>query len=518
MELILGYEILDSYQRLPYKTWFALAEFIDNSIQSYRNHPELKEILKSENKKMQVEINFQNKSNSSLGFIEIKDNAWGMDETELKTALTLGKKPVINTGLSKYGLGLKTASFWFGKSWEIETTQYGIPEKFKVQINLNEILEKEKKFYKNLENEKPSEVVQFRPSLLILREECAPETHGTTIRITDLYRKFISTTVSTCKEYLSSIYRKDLEQNNLELIFQGEQLTWSMKDILSRLAIDENKVRMYRTFSFVVGTKTVFGWAGVLKSGGRKFAGFSLLQANRVIQGFPMAYKPKSIFGEDGGRNDLINQRLIGELNLDGFEVSHTKDQILFDEEEEVELEKNLLREIGDFKKYATDLRVNDPEEKTKINLNHATSVILNNLKLDKFKYTLIEKEELPEEIIEASNLEVIERISKLEHTNLQAKIGQLEISIILSESSSPYDPYLIVKARAEKNKLTIVLNKNHSYWNELDENSAFDFLLNCIYDGIAEWKANFILGSIDPSTIKMIKDHFLRLRLDILD
>ena len=61
MELILGYEILESYQRLPYKTWYALAEFIDNSTQSYRNHPELADILRKEGKSLLVQIDYENK-------------------------------------------------------------------------------------------------------------------------------------------------------------------------------------------------------------------------------------------------------------------------------------------------------------------------------------------------------------------------------------------------------------------------------------------------------------------------
>ncbi len=522
MELLLGYEILDSYQRLPYKIWFALAEFIDNSIQSARNHPELKDILKEQGTNLFVNISYQNKTKTSPGYITIEDNAWGMNEQSLQNALTLGKKPEISNGLSKYGLGLKTAAFWFGRSWTIETSEYGSEEKFIVHVDLDAILDAETKFYLQQAKENPNgdNFKQFKPELVISRKKCDKNYHGTKIHIEGLYRKFIATTVSTCREYLASIYRRDLESKNVQITFQGLELTWSMRDIKSRLAKDDTGALLYRSFSFDVGGKNVSGWAGVLQSGGRKYAGFSLLQANRVIQGFPMAYKPRSIFGEDGGRNDLVNQRLIGELNVDGFEVSHTKDQILFDEEEEVKLEENLMREIGDLKSQAANMRVSMIEvaEEMDFDLEIATNHVFSNIKSDSFHHLLFEKDVLPLEIIEMSNNEAINRVSRVDHKSMFAKIGDLEVFVIISDESSIYDPYLITKARAEKSKVTVLLNKNHPYWLNLDKHSAYSFLLNCIYDGIAEWKAYFLVRTIDPNTIKLIKDHFLRLKLEFID
>ncbi len=116
MELILGYEILESYKRLPYKAWFAFAEFIDNSTQSFRNHPEMETWFETEGSMLTVEISYKNKSKTQLGYIEVSDNAFGMNEEDLQNAMTLGKKPAISNERSKYGLGLKTAAFWFGNN------------------------------------------------------------------------------------------------------------------------------------------------------------------------------------------------------------------------------------------------------------------------------------------------------------------------------------------------------------------------------------------------------------------
>src|SRR5688500_15235009 len=135
MELILGYEILESYKRLPYKAWFAFAEFIDNSTQSYRNnHSELNNWYEQDGGMLTVQIAYLNSNRKQKGLIEIKDNAFGMNREDLQNAMTLGKKPLIANERSKYGLGLKTAAFWFGNRWSVATTQKGSTEMLTVSV------------------------------------------------------------------------------------------------------------------------------------------------------------------------------------------------------------------------------------------------------------------------------------------------------------------------------------------------------------------------------------------------
>src|SRR5205814_1079149 len=66
-----------------------------------------------------------------------------------------------------------------------------------------------------------------------------------------------------------------------------------------------------------------------------------LFRRGRVIQGSgDEGYRPSFIFGSS---NSYRYQRLFGELHLDGFDVSHTKDGFRWDENEQPFLE--LLRE-----------------------------------------------------------------------------------------------------------------------------------------------------------------------------
>ena len=81
-----------------------------------------------------------------------------------------------------------------------------------------------------------------------------------------------------------------------------------------------------------------------MERGSRANAGLTIIRRGRVLVGWPDSWKPQSVFGQFDGSNDLVNQRLVGELNLDTFSVSHTKDEILYEEDDEELLEREILR------------------------------------------------------------------------------------------------------------------------------------------------------------------------------
>ncbi len=520
MELILGYEILESYKRLPYKTWFALAEFIDNSTQSYRNNVEkLNKWYEEDGEALTVEVTYKNSKKD--GFIKVKDNAYGMNLEDLQNAMTLGKKPLISNERSKYGLGLKTAAFWFGNKWIIETTQKGSTELLIITVDLEEILEKEQNYYVDLKKNHPDKPIQqFRPKLNIAHSECASEEHGTVLTISDHVRSINSTDAKKCIEYLQSIYRIDLKNNILNLEFQEKPLCWLQEDIDKKLLLDSEGNKFKRDIEFEINGKKVSGWAGILASGSKALGGFSLIQAERVIVGYPKNYRNSLIFGsEDGGRNDLTNQRLMGELNLDErFGVSHTKDQILFVEDEEDDLDEALFKKLADFKKESNiPYKNRDKELEETFDFDSAIETVIKNLNSPTFRDSVLNKTILPKEAIIKTNEETIDRLAKSKFRSFEYKLGEVSIIVILSEDSSPWDPYLIVKSLSDISIVKVVINVNHPYWIELpDNNSRFNFLLSCIYDGVAEWKAGFLTNSLDPDTIKYIKDSLLRLELKL--
>lgn len=517
MELLLGYEILESYKRLSYKEWYALAEFIDNSTQSYRNNePALNAEYEKNGDRLKVSINFNNTKGKD--FISIEDNAFGMALDELQRALVLGKKPLNDKERSKYGLGLKTASFWFGDIWTISTTQLGIDKRFSVTVDLNAILESEKQ-HNEKEKDLPEEKkTRFAPQLNFTQSDCEANEHGTSVFIQKLNRKITPAKARRCIAFLRSIYRVDLTTNKLQLFFQNVEINWNRDEIMNRLYVDpKTGEKWFREIpDLKVGDHIVKGWAGILKKGSRQDAGFSLLQAERVIQGSPDAYRPSSLFGDqEGGTNNLTNQRLIGELYLDGFQVSHTKNEILFQDDEEELLDQALYERLADFKLFAEELRTTDVEDPG-VDYGEVTKLVIQHLNSPDFRAAVLQKEVLPLEIIEKTNNEAFERLSESEGSAFDVHIDNLVVTVIISETASPYDPYVLFHARAEENHLTVVLNKQHSYYRELNtKETVYEFIKNCVYDGISEWKAHFKIKSLHPDTIKTIKDHLLRVPAD---
>ena len=165
--------------------------------------------------------------------------------------------------------------------------------------------------------------------------------------ISNLHKKFGAKVKRDVPIYLSSMYRNDIARGDVAIYWNGAKLTWSVDD--DRWLVDKEGTKYFKAISGNVGGIEVEGSVGVLAKGSRKEAGFSIFQNNRIIKGFPDNWRPELIFGQKGGTNNLLNQRLVGELNLDGFEVSHTKDSVVFDGEQEEMLEEWLRDQCANY-------------------------------------------------------------------------------------------------------------------------------------------------------------------------
>src|SRR5262249_1491549 len=104
MQLSIGLETINSYKRLSYKTWYALAEFVDNSTQAYfDNRSTMDAAFAKSGSKLTISILYDRDS----GTISIKDNSIGMSEQELEEALKIAAHAPRDGGRSKYGMGMK---------------------------------------------------------------------------------------------------------------------------------------------------------------------------------------------------------------------------------------------------------------------------------------------------------------------------------------------------------------------------------------------------------------------------
>jgi len=436
----------------------------------------------------------------------VRDNSIGMTKVELSQALHIGVPPKNDTQRSKYGLGLKTAACWFGDTWSVRTKKLGEKHAVKIDVNVPKIV-KEKQ--------------QVLPTQIFDEEESV---HYTEVTIKNLHRQFHGNTLKKVKEFLTSMYRFDFNDFGLILKWQGTALSW--EGFEERFYITQDGKPYKKPLEFTIGSpaKKITGWVGVLGKGSRKDAGFSIIQNRRVITGWPNAFKPISLYGDqDLGTNDLVNQRLIGELFVDGFAVSHTKDSILWEDNEEEELEEKLMELCADARTLAQNIRVkkHNESESLEAKKNEALSIFESELKSAELKDKLF-NEVIPADVaITKSYQRLVETARKADDPVIELSVGDQEkIHVkIYFRSASEFEPYVLIETSIENNTLLVIINSLHPYWVELKSAEGYlGFIRHCVYDGLAEWKASRKTSQINHDTVKYIKDLLLRLPMEILN
>lgn len=491
---------ISAYKRLSYEPWYAFAEFVDNSTQAYFNHQkELARLFELTGQRLTIKIVYEPDNN----FIVIEDNSIGMNELDLINALKVGQPPLDPSGRSRYGLGMKTAACWFGDNWMIRTKKLNEREGHEVYIDVNKIASNDIDLMHNTFSAEES-------------------SHYTIIKITNLNRQFKGRTLGKIRDYLASMYRFDFSQYGLQLYWNGELLSWESFD--EKLYITADGVRFKKHFEFQINEKKVSGWVGVLGAGhgSRRHAGFSIIQNWRVIQGWPNGYKPISIFGDqEDGSNDLINQRVIGEIFLEGFSVSHTKDRIVWESDDEDKLDEMLGRICKDAKDLATTLRFKEGESNLISKFRYeALTHFEKELKSSEISNYIRNVDPYPEKIIKASFDRATENVLEENNAALEASIGfannEILVSIYFNEKSE-FEPYVLTELTVQENKVLVIINVLHPHFQEmLSADAVLNFIRHCVYDGVSEWKCLKISGEIKPYTVKFLKDGLLRVPLEI--
>ena len=321
--------ILEVFSRLSYKSWYAIAEFVDNSTQSFFSNEEK---LKEENiNKVHIQIKYSPIENELI----ITDDAYGMELEDFKRAVKLDSKSANPNTRNEFGMGLKTAASWFGEIWSVESTQLGSGKKYFTEVNIP-FLRKE-----NIN------------SVKINTTNCQKQEHGTTIHIRNLTKQISTKTHSKICSLLESMYRRDLESGKVSIDFitgnNKKELHFTPYDPLSYKG-EVWKENIDYTFEFKGTDHQVKGFVGILKdkkSGGQSGfvnAGFALFRRNRVIIGGEgQNYKPSEIFGE---AQSTIAHKLYGEIDLDDFPVNQAKDGFIWDNGLEEEFLKSLKLRI----------------------------------------------------------------------------------------------------------------------------------------------------------------------------
>ena len=330
-----------------YTAWSAIAEWVDNAVQSYLdNKKELKKAYKAEGKDgLEVGVHY-----SPGNKLVITDNGSGMNYNDIDLAFDHGqKKKRKDNDLGQNNAGMKNACMWMCDDWEIRTTKIGSDTEHTVKINTNDIIDDD----------------------LILDhsvKECAKEEHYTVLTMTNHWpeRKWPANTQKKVRKYLASIYKYFILDKELTITW-GESGLLEPKVLLVakrdtdqteyKWIIDEAEGEGAETADGEEKRITVKGWLALLEPystagskgldkslcSGRSNAGISIYRRNRMIQGYPDAWKPGCIFGEENpGTNNTVNQRVFGELFIDAAKVSQDKASITH---EDLDIIEDYLKE-----------------------------------------------------------------------------------------------------------------------------------------------------------------------------
>jgi hypothetical protein len=206
------------------------------------------------------------------------------------------------------------------------------------------------------------------------------------------------------------------------------------------------------------------------------------------------------LYGQYQGSNDLVNQRVIGEIHLNEFEVSHTKDDILWLGDQEDQVENGLKEHCGDYRDGALEYRKYKDDSRRPSEIETAAAI-------DEFKrelsspeiVDLIEIEQVPpQEAVAQSVQQIVESVVSTRPETFTAKCGPLTVRLFVADMS-PNDPYVTVDA-TKAEEVIVIINQAHPHWGQLKgSEGVLNYIRHCTYDGIAESQARSKASRIDP-------------------
>lgn len=341
-----GVGILSIFRYIKYKPWFALAEYVDNAVDSYLKN---KEALDDTYPGYQLMINIE--LNVEENYIRISDNAAGISGNDLERALRMAVRPSDRSGLSEFGMGMKAASCWFSPKWSVETQALGEDVKRKVIFDVQHIVDED------------TSVLSTNPMPSVVGP------HFTNLYLGDVYSMPTPHAVAKIREHLISIYRDFLRDDRffdkIAITVNGKLLKYKAPSVLLAPPYTNKTaepISWRKELDFTcAGGQRVTGFAAIYPTAKTKEAGFALLRRGRVVEGsYDEPYRPAKIFGAPGS---FYSQRIYGELNIDAFTASFTKDGVQWEDGEEDFLNclKAALKFPGlDLLKQANGMRVKE--------------------------------------------------------------------------------------------------------------------------------------------------------------
>ena len=352
------------FPHMNYKPWFALGEMVDNSIGSYIANREKLRALHGNNFKLKIDITFSQSGKDAR--ILVEDNAAGISEKDAERAFTPAAPPVDKSGISQFGIGMKSSCTWYSHFYTITSSALNEKVTRTVTFDIEGIIDKKVE------------------ELDVVETSNDVGTHGTRIVLSKLHQGLpVGATLTRIQSYISSIYREFIKSGEVVISVGGKELTYTSPELLESKYWDSNHIDTGSPYEVETSPikkwqipidiileeswnsdtspnrpdkpPRVRGWMGILKEGSTKKSGAALIWKKKVVigagsmaQGDEDSYRPLSVFG---ATTTFPFQRLIGELDVSELQVTSFKDNIDWRTGQEDELQSKLREALdaGDY-------------------------------------------------------------------------------------------------------------------------------------------------------------------------
>jgi hypothetical protein len=281
------------------------------------------ELRKVEGSGYQLKVSIEYEP-SDNGRIVIRDNAGGILDKDYDRAFRTAERPPDIGNLAEFGMGMKSAACWFAPTWSVRSKALGEREERQIRFDIDDIVD------------------HTVDELAVEIKRAPADDHYTEVVLTNLHRPLRGRTIGKVKDHLASMYRIFVRDRFLQLTYNGELLDYHEPKILKAAFfrdMDGPKRRWRKEIDITLpGRRRVYGEVALRETASVSEAGFAVFRRQRLIQGgADTGYRPEQIFKKS---NSYTYQRLFGELHVEGFGVTHTKDAIQWDGQEEAFLDR----------------------------------------------------------------------------------------------------------------------------------------------------------------------------------
>jgi hypothetical protein len=484
-------EVLDSYGALDYMWHQAIGEFVDNSYDSFEKNSD--EIIGD----WEIDISYEARN----GLFRIRDNAFGMNLDDLSRAIKLAKPNLDDTGIGKYGLGMKTAASWIGRVWSVKTKKKGEALEWTARVDIDAL------------KESGGNSIPFTSKVVT----SDLDSHYTIVEIKQMRRKMPGRSMGKVKENLKFLYGPQIHSGKMKLRWGPDLLEYVPPNFMEDIDSAGNPTTWISNLpdDFSVEGYSIKGRYGML-SGGEDVphAGITLLWRNRVIiGGHRSGWKPDGIFGS--GQGDLARQRVWAEIHLDCLEPNQQKKGFIWKEFNRDDLEEALSPYLVPIAREARDHRRRGTKVPSQGQMKIADEQVKGALESDEIAMAMQESTKAAQRPAPVLKEEVAAAIEAAAPAPLRISVNDGEPTVMVYRDPDEHQNTAFMRTLSPSHDLIkLYMNVNHRFFSDFigDSRESYELWQHiCIALSLVQFNADKLPNDPDPAQFMVMLNEILK-------